>query len=530
MRWRRWTLSNSGPQRATRRARRGSLRAIPVLVCLLVSACATTRPPRSGDAGAPPPGIHHALAARLTALLEGVETQQALWAVFVRSLDSGDVLFTHRGDQLMMPASTMKIITLAVAAERLGWDYSYETRLLSAAPLVDGMLRGDLIVRGSGDPTINTNAGSGTPTFDAWAATLLGAGITAIDGRVIGDDDSVEDAALGYGWSWDDLPYGFATPGGALLHHNNVALLTVHPGSVAGEEAVIGVGPPASGVRVVNRVETVLLDGETELVLTWMPDGALEVLGTVPASAAPVYRTAAVQNPTVFFVRGLKQTLKTWGIDVSGDAVDLDEVDAEVVDDGLRVLASHRSPPLSDIAGTLMGVSQNLYAETLLRTLDQDHRPRTAEAGRDVMREVLESWGVDPSRVIVADGSGLSRYNYVTARTLVDVLQRMHDDPRHASPFLATLPVAARSGTLETRLTGTAAAGKVHAKTGSMSNVRALSGYVTSADGETLAFAILANNFPGPAGPILAVIDTLVAHLASSTRSDSGRATPTPRR
>ena len=214
-----------------------------------------------------------------------------------------------------------------------------------------------------------------------------------------------------------------------MLHHNNVALLTVHPGSVAGEEAVIGVGPPASGVRVVNRVETVLLDGETELVLTWMPDGALEVLGTVPASAAPVYRTAAVQNPTVFFVRGLKQTLKTWGIDVSGDAVDLDEVDAEVVDDGLRVLASHRSPPLSDIAGTLMGVSQNLYAETLLRTLDQDHRPRTAEAGRDVMREVLESWGVDPSRVIVADGSGLSRYNYVTARTLVDVLQRMHDGP-----------------------------------------------------------------------------------------------------
>ena len=479
--------------------------------------------PPSSDAGAPPPGIHHALADTLTALLDGAETEQVLWAVFVRSLDSGDVLFAHRGDQLMMPASTMKIITLAVAAERLGWDYSYETRLLSAAPVVDGVLRGDLIVRGSGDPTINTHAGHGMPTFDAWAAILLGAGITAIDGRVIGDDDLVEDAAPGYGWSWDDLPYGFATPGGALQHHDNVALLTVHPGSVAGEEAVIAVAPAASGVRVVNRVETVLPDGETELTLTQMPDGALEVLGTVPASAAPVYRTASVQNPTVFFVRGLKQTLQTSGVDVSGDAVDLDEVDATVVDDGLRVLASHRSPPLSDIAGTLMGVSQNLYAEALLRTLDQDRRPRTAEAGRDVIREVLESWGVDPSRVIVADGSGLSRYNYVTARTLVDVLQRMHDDPRHASPFLATLPVAARSGTLETRLTGTAAAGKVHAKTGSMSNVRALSGYVTSADGETLAFAILANNFPDPAGPILTVIDRLVAQLASSTRSDSGR-------
>ena len=522
MRWGRWTRSSS-------HARNRWLPAIPVLLCLLIGACATTRQPRASNAGAPPASPHHALADRLTALLEGDEAEQALWAVFVRSLDAGDVLFAHHGDRLMMPASTMKIITLAVAAERLGWDYSYETRLLSAAPVVDGVLRGDLIVRGNGDPTINTSAGNGMPAFDAWATTLLRAGITAIDGRVIGDDDLVEDAAPGYGWSWDDLPYGYATPGGALQHHDNVALLTVHPGSVAGEDAVIEIGPAASGVRVVSRVETVSSDGETELTLKRMPDGALEVLGAVPASAAPVYRTASVENPTVFFVRGLKQTLKTRGIDVSGDAVDLDEIDAVMVDDDLRLLANHRSPLLSGIAGTLMRVSHNLYAETLLRTLDQHRRPRTAAAGRDVMREVLESWGVDPSRIIAADGSGLSRYNYVTARTLVDVLQRMHDDPRHAATFLATLPVAGHSGTLEARLTGTAAAGNVHAKTGSMSNVRALSGYVTSADGEALAFAVLANNFPGPAGPILGVIDRLVDQLASSTRSDRGRrAAPAP--
>ena len=442
--------------------------------------------------------------------------------MFVRSLDSGDVLFAHQGDRLVMPATTMKIITLAVAAERLGWDYRYETRLLSAAPVVGAVLRGDLIVQGTGDPTINTSAEGGMPVFDAWAETLLGSGITAIEGRVIGDDDLVEDAEPGFGWSWDDLPYGYATPGGALQHRANVAQVTVHPGSVAGEDTVIEVRPPTSGVRVVNRVETVFPDGETELTLKRMPDGALEILGVVPASAAPVPRTASVQNPTVFFVRGLKQTLKTRGVTVSGEAVDLDEVDAPVVDDALRVLATHRSPPLSDIAGTLMGVSQNLYAETLLRTLDQDGRPRTAEAGRDVIRAVLGSWGIGPSRVIVADGSGLSRYNYVTARTLVDVLERMHDDPRHAAPFRATLPVAAHSGTLDTRLTGTAAAGNVHAKTGSMSNVRALSGYVTSADGEALAFAVLANNFPGPAGPVLTVIDRLVDQLALSTRSDSG--------
>ena len=500
--------------------------AIPILLCVLLSACATARPPRVGDTSSPP-STHHVLAYKLTALLENTETDQALWAMFVRSLDSGDVLFAHHGDRLLMPASAMKIITLAVAAEQLGWDYSYETRLLSSGEVVDGVLRGDLIVRGTGDPTINASAGNGMPTFDAWAATLLDAGITAIDGRVIGDDDLVEDAAPGYGWSWDDLPYGYATPGGALQHHDNVAVLRVYPGSVAGEAAVIEIGPQASGVRVMNQVETVSADGETELTFQWMPDGTLKVIGAVPASAPPVYRTASVQNPTVFFVRGLKHTLTMWGIDVFGDAVDVDDVDAAVVGDAIRVLASHRSPPLSDIAGTLMRVSQNYYAETLLRTLDQDRRPRTASAGRDVMREVLASWGVEPSGVVVADGSGLSRYNYVTARTLVDVLQRMHDDPRHASPFLAALPVAARSGTLATRLRGTAAEGNVRAKTGSMSNVCALSGYVTSGDGEVLAFAVMANNFPGPAGPILSVIDRLVEQLALSTRFDSGRrATP----
>jgi len=490
---------------------------------MLVGACVTAHPPRSPDAAAPNPATPRALAGRLTAILETPEAGGALWAVFVRSLDSGDVVYDHQGDRLVMPASTMKIVTLAVAAERLGWDYRYETQLLSAAPVVDGVLRGDLIVRGSGDPTINTRAGRSMPAFDAWAETLLAAGITTVDGRVIGDDDLFEDAEPGYGWSWDDLPYGYATPAGALQHHDSALLLTIQPGSVAGEAAVIEVEPQGTWVRVANRVETVSPDGQTDLGLRRLPDGTLEARGVVPAGAVPLYRTAAVNNPTVFFVRGLKQTLKDRGIAVSGDAGDLDELDATLVEDDLRVLATHLSPPLSDIAGTLMGISHNLYAETLLRTLDQRRRPRTAAAGRNAVRQQLESWGIDPSQIIVADGSGLSRYNYVTARALVGILQRMHDDPSHAAPFAATLPVAGRDGTLESRLTGTAAADNLHAKTGSMSNVRALAGYVTSGDREALAFAVLANNFTGPAGPILTIIDQLVDELASSRQSDTER-------
>ena len=495
--------------------------AIRVLLCLLLSGCATTRPPRTGDTP-PPSGANLALTDRLQALLETTDARQALWAVFVRSLESGDVLFAHQADRLMIPASAMKLITLAVSAERLGWDYRYETQLLSGGPVVDGELRGDLIVLGSGDPTINTIAGGGMPVFESWAETLREAGITAIGGRIIGDDNRVEEAGPGYGWSWDDLPYGFATPSGALQHHDNVVRMTVRPGVVAEQDPLIELDPLASGVRVVNRVITTWPGGETEIELSRGRDGALEVRGWISARASPAYRTVSVENPTLFFVRGLKQTLQRLGTAVSGNAADVDDLDT-LEERDLRVLTTHQSPPLSDIATTLMQASQNLYAETLLRTLDADHPQRTSIAGRGVVREVLESWGVDPSRVIVADGSGLSRYNYVTARTLVDVLQRMHDDPRHTAPFRATLPVAARSGTLSTRLTGTAAAGNVQAKTGSMSNVRTLAGYVTSADEEPLAFAVLANNFPGPAEPILAVIDDLIDQLASFTRSDRDR-------
>ena len=204
-------------------------------------------------------------------------------------------------------------------------------------------------------------------------------------------------------------------------------------------------------------------------------------------------------------------------------AIDADEIDRRELQSNPTSLINHRSSPLSQVAVTLMHDSQNLYAEALLHALDQRRTPRTAAAGREAMREVLESWGIDRSQVVVADASGLSRYNYVTARALVGVLQRMHDDPRHKAAYLATLPVAGKSGTLAARMTGTAAEGNVHAKTGSMSNVRALSGYVTSADGEPLAFAVLANNFPGPATPIVHVIDQLVDRLARSTRLDTGR-------
>lgn len=497
-----------------------------LLLSVALAGCVTTRPPRAAGAIDTPSGAgptSHPLAAALDALLVTPESSAALWGVFVQSLDSGDEIYDHQGGQLMLPASAMKLLTLAVAAERLGWDYQYETELLASAPVVDGVLQGDLIVRGHGDPSINAEEEAGTPVFDRWAVSLREHGINAVSGRIIGDDNLVEEASPGYGWTWDDLPHGYATPTGALLHRNNVVRLTVHSGSVAGEDTLVEVSPPSSGLRVVNRVDTDMPDAEAELTLHRGPDGTVEIRGGIPASSSPISRTAAIANPTVFFVRDLKRSLEEAGIQVSGDAVDVDDIRGRLIDGSLRPLARHDSPPLSTLATTLMQTSHNLYAETLLSTLDQSRRTRTADAGRAVIREVLEGWGIGSSDAIVADGSGLSRYNYVTARALVSVLRHMHIDPRHASAFPHTLPIAGTSGTLATRFVGTASEGNVRAKTGSMTHVRALSGYVTAADGERLAFAVMANNFSGSAEPILAAMDQLVDRLARSTRSQRGR-------
>ena len=167
----------------------------------------------------------------------------------------------------------------------------------------------------------------------------------------------------------------------------------------------------------------------------------------------------------------------------------------------------------------LMKVSRNLYGESLLKALrTQDGRAGSVRAGRDAVLEVLRSWGLSPDSVVLSDGSGLSRYNYVTAETLVSVLRHLTNDPRHAVPFETTLPIAGRDGTLGNRMKGTAAEGNVHAKTGSVSNVRAISGYLRTRDNERIVFSIVANNFNALSSEIDRAADRALELIAGFSR------------
>ena len=454
----------------------------------------------------------------------------AQWGVAIRSLDSGEALFDLNSQKLMMPASNMKIVTLAGAARLLTWDYRFITTLETSAPIDNGILRGDLVVRGGGDPTINGRNNRNLAFFDECAGALRAAGIRGIEGRILGDDSAFDDEGLGGGWAWDYLQFGYAAPIGALQYNENVAQLTAVPGARAGEAADVRL-TPGSGLSLLNRTATGAAGvPETIAYRRHLDRPVLEVTGTVPLPAPPAAgapelaartatRQVAVVNPTVFFAQSLKDGLVAREIPVAGEAADVDELEpvitAQPGGPPRRVLAELQSAPLRDIAPVLMKASQNQYAETLLKAAGG---AGTAEAGRAAVLRTLREWQLDERSLVLADGSGLSRYNYVTPGLLVAILQRMYTDQAHREAFLASFPLAGQEGTLAARLRRTRAEGNALAKTGSISNVRALSGYVRTRDGEMLAFAILANDFVIPSASVNWITDLGVEVLANFTR------------
>ena len=444
--------------------------------------------------------------------------EQGLWGVEVKSLETGKILYTLNARKLMMPASNMKIVTLAAAAETLGWDYRFKTTLETTADIDNGVLKGDLIVRGGGDPTINARDQRAAAVFDGWAAALKSAGITRIDGNVVADASAFDGRGLGQGWSWDYLQAGYAAPVGALEFNENVATLTVRPGGKPGDAAQLEL-PPSTGLGLTHHVVTGEAGTATAIDFERVPDSNyLDVTGSIASDSKPATRDVAVANPALYFAHSLTLALIERGIPVRGIPV-VFQRSSLLASLPRTAIVESQSPPLREIAATMMKVSQNLYAETLLKAVGAaGGATGTADAGRAAAQKIFEAWGIPAGSYVQADGSGLSRYDFVTAEMITALLERMHKDPKHHDGFIPTLPIAGQDGTISTRMKNTRAEANAMAKTGSIANVRALSGYVRTRDGETLVFSILANSFTIPAATVNWIADLAVETLANYSR------------
>ncbi|MGE0145034.1 MAG: D-alanyl-D-alanine carboxypeptidase/D-alanyl-D-alanine-endopeptidase [Planctomycetota bacterium] len=460
-------------------------------------------------------------AAALSALLAEPALDGARIGVIVRDLRDDRVVAEHDSNYGFMTASNMKLVSIAVALESLGADFRFATTLVTAAQIHDGVLDGDLVLVGSGDPTFGgrQEKGDGLAVFDRMIAELKSThGLRRINGHVVGDDDVQPDEVMGEGWAWNYQGDSYAAQVGGLCFAENCATLAIEPGEV-GSPASVRVLPTTSLLTLQGRVETAEREQQrTAWATRERGRNVVRLGGAIPAGARPFRTSVSVENPTLHAATALRDRLIASGIEVGGAAIDRDDlptITERYGDD--RVLAVHESEPLDEILVTLGKVSQNLYAEQVLRAAAGGNRGMTAAAGH--AKRVLEEFGVDTKGMRIADGSGLSRLDLVKPAQLEDLVRAMWRSPGRED-FLRTLPVGGVDGTLASRFRDPALRGRVVAKTGNISGVTALSGYILSANPEEppLTFSILINNFTCPTSAAKEAMDRFLAVMVGWRR------------
>lgn len=460
------------------------------------------------------------LRAEIDEILADPAFLNAHWGVMVQSVETGQVLYHADARKLFMPASNMKLVTGSVALTRLGAEHRFRTRVDACGEVnADGVLEGDLLITGGGDPSISARFADGDPTavFRAWADSLHDRGIRGVAGNVVGDDDLFDDVHIGPGWAWDYLDAAYAAEIGALLFNEGAVRFTVLPGDSVGAPAGIAESPSTAYLAVTASVTTTEDSTGVSVRASRRPfSNEVDLSGAIWIGADSVVRSIAIHDPTMYFMTVLVETLRSAGIAIDGAPVDRDSV-VDACND-VTSLFVHESPTLGEILQPFLKESQNQIGEMLLRYIGAVETDLgTVAAGRRTVAATLTSWGIPDDAYVLYDGSGLSRYNYLAPEAIVRLLRHMVRRPEFPV-FYDALPTAGVDGSLEGRMKGTEAEGNAKAKTGFISNARALSGYVHTADGELLAFSIIANNFDTPVRPVEYVQDLIVERLANFTR------------
>jgi serine-type D-Ala-D-Ala carboxypeptidase/endopeptidase (penicillin-binding protein 4) len=433
----------------------------------------------------------------------------ARWGILAVSLVRGDTLVAADPDALLAPASNVKLLTSAAALDLLGPDFRYTTYLLSQADVVDGVLRGDLILLGTGDPTLSEQPGEdGLPPFTSMARHLRERGIRRVDGNIVGDASLFPGPDRGAGWNPTDYNDWFAAPSTALAYTENVVSLRVAPATGVGARPSVRVEPAGAPVAVINEARTVAGAPRSPLVMVRRdPADPIRLVGEVGARRGEIRRTVTVSDPAIHAATGLRRALEAEGIAVVGHTVAVRNPDESLITGARtwapafgraapRVLAFHRSPRMQEILTVVNHQSHNLYADMVARTVGRIERGDGSFEGasRAVEGFVVRRTGLPPEQVALEDGSGLSRLNRASAGVFVEVLRAMAGDALWPT-YLATLPEA--GGRSLRRMQRSVAAGNLRAKTGTIQSVSALSGVVHSVDGEPVLFSILANGLPG---------------------------------
>jgi D-alanyl-D-alanine carboxypeptidase/D-alanyl-D-alanine-endopeptidase (penicillin-binding protein 4) len=485
----------------------------------IVAACHGAAPRSTGPGATMSASAVARLRTSIDSIADAPAFRNAHWGILV-VVPGGDTLYSRNAGKLFMPASNQKLLTGAVALAQLGPDFRYRTTFVARGPVIAGTIAGDLAVVGRGDPALSDHMQKDAMApLRAIADTLYARGIRRITGRVVAGGNAFPDAVLGFGWSWDDLEAGYSAAVDELLFNEGFSTVVVRPGDRVGAPARAETRPAKSfpSLRILARTaprgagDTTA--GARRASIRIVKDtvtGEIVVMGAIALGDSST-QVVTHRDPAAAYVAAVREAVIGRGIVVE----DVGEPSPDV--EGFRgdTLAALQSPPLREILPALMKPSQNQIAEMLLKTLGLERgRAGSAVEGRRIVEAQLTAWGAVEGGYVVRDGSGLSRYDYVSPETIVKLLDAMRVSPLFAD-FYASLPIAGVDGTVRSRMRGTAAENNVRAKTGSVAQARSLSGYVRSADGQLLVFSTMANNWTVPARDVERAADSIVVRLAN---------------
>jgi D-alanyl-D-alanine carboxypeptidase/D-alanyl-D-alanine-endopeptidase (penicillin-binding protein 4) len=420
----------------------------------------------------------------------------AFWGIQIVDQKSGRKLYELNADHFFVPASNTKLFTAALALKRLGPDYKFRTRVVMDA---DGSIR----LVGGGDPNLNNRAipyhtgprtGDPLQAIEELADQVVARGIQRVTGDVIGDDSAYVWQPFAPGWGIDDPTFDYGAPVSALTLNDNTFSLTLTSGDHDGDPVSIQLSPAVEFYEIDNQVHTASTPAHRTSVDRGPGSMQLRLWGGLAPGRAET-RTLGIDDPALYAAQAFYNALTRRGVNIVGRAVAHHVLPGEVPDPDQppgKELATRESAPLVEDVRITAKVSQNLHAELLLRAVAKARRNvGSRQAGLEEMRAFLTEAKVGEEDYRFEDGSGLSRMNLVRPRATVQLLRYMHATPE----WMDLLPVGGEDGTLATRFTGTQAAGKIHAKTGTLSHVSALSGYAIRRSGAVRTFSIMVNNY-----------------------------------
>lgn len=468
-------------------------------------------------ASAPPPPAAAEIAAlgHLVRTIDGeYPMRTATLGVSIVDAASGKTLFAQDADKEFAPASNFKLVDAATAFAYIGPGYRFHTDLLERGTVTSGVLDGDLILRGGGDPVLMR------ADLEKAAKAVVAAGITRITGTVLPDDRVFDRQRYGSDWAWDDMQYYYQPPIQALAVDEGLAYVTVTPGAAAGLPVAATIEPNGGAMTVVSDAQTTPKGGTNDVDCFRSPGSTqIEIVGHFPLGSTPLRFGCAVEDASVYAADTLAQLLTDAGVSVGakpvGPSVEVGMLDIEdpvfVAPLDLPVLWSHDSAPLTEIVAKMMPPSDNFIAEHLFKMLPVAafHQRGTFDGGAAVERKFAGSLGLDPRTLDNGDGSGLSQGDRVTPHDLTTILD-WETRSSTGRDFIDALALAGINGTVRHHLLGSDAVGRVRAKDGYIWHVSTFSGFAQTKHHGLIIFSIMVNDANGLLKPYQHAQDRIV--------------------